>query len=86
MRLNLTKLHALPWTADPDTYVDHEGLTLAGRLAEDATAILARAQRDALGDSYDEDTDGLWTAIMDGTIESHRECLSWIRNHCRGYC
>lgn len=63
----LSKLHALPWTADPDRFTDPEGLTLQARLAEDAVAILRRAQQDALGDSYDEDTDGLWQAVMDGT-------------------
>lgn len=78
----LPELHKLPWTADPDTYSDPEGLTLSARLAEDATAILRRNQRERLGDSYDEDTDGLWTAIMDGTIETRKECLAWIRTHC----
>lgn len=36
--------------------------------------ILRHLQRDTLGDSYDEDTDGLWQAIMDGTIETRQEC------------
>ncbi len=78
----LSKLHKLPWTANPETYQDEDGLTLQARLAEEAVAVLRRSQRDAFGDSYDEDTDGLWQAMMDGTIETHKECLDWIRRHC----
>lgn len=82
----LHALHTLPWTSDPDTFIDPEGegLTLTARIAEDAVAILRRLQRDNIGDSYDEDTDGLWQAIMDGTIETRQECLRWIRSHCHG--
>lgn len=84
MITGLHALHTLPWTSDPDTYIDAEGLTLTARIAEGAVAILHRLQCDSLGDSYDEDMDGLWQAIMDGSIETRKECLHWIRSRCHG--
>lgn len=70
----------LPWDSDPDSYSDSEGMTLQAMLANEAQAILRTWQRDAYGDSYDQDTDAIWQAVMDGSIETAGEAISWVYN------
>ena len=75
-------LFDLPWQADPDTFTDPDGqgITLAGYLADSCRGILLSYQSDTLGDSYDQDLDAIWTAVMDGSIETAGEALAYIMN------
>ena len=70
----------LPWDADPDTWTNPDGLTLAAELADCARGALLSYQNDTLGDSYDQDLDSIWTAVMDGSIETAGEALAYIMN------
>jgi hypothetical protein len=73
-------LHTMPWTADPDTHQNPDGLTLAAEIADGVRAALIHYQADTLGDSYDEDTDAVWQAVMDGSIETAAEAEAYIMN------
>jgi len=75
-----TAMLDLPWDVDPDTYSNTDGLTLSAVLANESQAILRAWQRDAYGDSYDQDTDAIWQAVMDGSVETAGEAIAWVYN------
>ncbi len=74
------RLNVLPWDADPDTHQNPDGLTLSAELADGARSALLSYQNDTLGDSYDQDLDAIWTAVMDGSIEAAGEAVAFIMN------
>jgi hypothetical protein len=51
--------------------------------ADRLRGIVIRMQEEAHGDSYDEDTDAAWQAVMDHTIETGGEAVAWLRNRLR---